>query len=168
VSTALTWRDVRANVRPLAAVSVRYFVVIAVLTIIVATIPLAIYYAASRAFAIPVVMAERVSASTALKRSRLLVKGRWWRTAGPLAIIVGLGLSIGPIAGIILLLATDLQPRLINVVSSLLFALAMPLVAAAVVYLYFDRAVDNTVTLAESPGSGDLQDPDRTYSRQGR
>jgi hypothetical protein len=92
------------------------------------------------------------------------VKGRWWRTAGPLAIVVGLGLSVGPITGIVLLLATDLQPRLINLVSSLLFALAMPLVAAAVVYLYFDR----TVTHRESPGSGDLPDPEPTYSRQGR
>jgi hypothetical protein len=168
VSAAFTWDDVRSRARPLAAVAVRYFVIIAVLTLIVATIPLAIYYAASRAFAIPVVMAEHASASTALKRSRLLVKGRWWRTAGPLAIIVGLGLSIGPIAGIVLLLATDLRPSLINVVSSLLFALAMPLVAAAVVYLYFDRTVTGTVPAAESPGSGDLPERDRTYSRQGR
>jgi hypothetical protein len=164
VTAALTGHDVRARARPLAAVAVRYFVVIAVLTIIVATIPLAIYYAVSRAFAIPAVMAEQLSSSTALQRSRLLVKGRWWRTAGPLAIIVGLGLSVGPITGIILLLATDLHPRLINVVSSLLFALAMPLVAAAVVYLYFDRKV----TQRESPGSGDLPDPVATYSRQGR
>ncbi|WP_371402849.1 hypothetical protein OHA10_33785 [Kribbella sp. NBC_00662] len=164
VTAVLTWRDVRAHARPLAAVAVRYFVVIAVLTIIVATIPLAIYYAASRAFAIPAVMAEQVSSSAAFRRSRLLVKGRWWRTAGPLAIIVGLGLSVGPIAGIILLLATDWPPTLINLVSSLLFALAMPLVAAAVVYLYFDRSV----THRESPGSGDLPDPDRTYSRHGR
>jgi hypothetical protein len=164
VTATLTGRDVRAHARPLAAVAVRYFVVIAVLTIIVATIPLAIYYAASRAFAIPAVMAEQVSSSTALKRSRLLVKGRWWRTAGPLAIVVGLGLSVGPITGIVLLLATDLQPGLINLVSSLLFALAMPLVAAAVVYLYFDRKV----THRESPGSGDLPDPEPTYSRQGR
>lgn len=76
--------------RTQAAVAVRYFLVIAVLTIIVATIPLAVYYAASRAFAIPAVMAEQASSSAALRRSRLLVKRRWWRTTGPLAIIVGL------------------------------------------------------------------------------
>ncbi|TCC16651.1 hypothetical protein [Kribbella speibonae] len=140
VTTAFTWHDVRSRARPLAAVALRYFVVIAVLTVVVATIPLAVYYAVSRAFALPAVIAEQVSASTALKRSRLLVKGRWWRTAGRLTIVVGLGLAVGPIAGIVLLLATDLQPTLINVVSSLLFALVMPLVAAAVGYLYFDRA----------------------------
>jgi hypothetical protein len=167
VTASFTWADLRARARPLTAVAVRYFVVITVLTIIVATIPLAIYYAASRAFAIPAVMAEQISSSTALRRSRLLVKGRWWRTAGPLAIIVGLGLAIGPIAGIVLLLATDLQPTLINVVSSLLFAVAMPLVAAAVVYLYFDRA-QTEPEQPESPGSGDLAGPDRTYSQAGR
>jgi hypothetical protein len=129
----------------------------------VATIPLAVYYAVSRAFAVPIVIAERCDGRTALRRSRILVKGRWWRTAVPLAIIVGLGLTAGPIAGIVLLLATDLSPTLINVVSSILFALPMPVAAAAVAYLYFDRAV----SVPESPGSGELPDAGQTYSRDG-
>ncbi|WP_327640414.1 hypothetical protein OHB24_19115 [Kribbella sp. NBC_00482] len=140
VTTAFTWHDVRSHARPLAAVALRYFAVITVLTVVGATIPLAVYYAVSRAFAVPVVIAEQASSSTALKRSRHLTKGRWWRTAGQLTIVAGLGLAIGPVAGIVLLLATDWQPTLINLVSSLLFAVAMPLVAAAVGYLYFDRA----------------------------
>jgi hypothetical protein len=164
VTAALTWRELRARARPLATVAVRYYVTITILTIIVATIPLAVYYAASRAFAIPVVMAEQSAAGTALRRSRLLVKGRWWRTSGPLAIIVGLGLAVGPVAGIVLLLATDLPAPLINLVSSILFALAMPIVSAAVVYLYFDRAVP----VPDSPGSGDLAGAPRTYARHGR
>jgi hypothetical protein len=36
---------------------------------------------------------------------------------------------VGPIAGIVLLLGTDLPATLINVVSSILFALAMPVAA---------------------------------------
>ncbi|GAA1123632.1 hypothetical protein GCM10009630_21930 [Kribbella jejuensis] len=162
VTTAFVVHDVRTHARPLAAAAVRYVVVIAVLTIFVATIPLALYYAVSRAFAVPAVMAERSSASTALRRSRLLVKRRWWRTAGPLAIVVGLGLAVGPITGIVLLLATDWSPTLINVIVSLLFALAAPLIAAAVVYLYFDRAA------AESPGSGELPAPEPAYSQNRR
>ena len=70
---------------------------------------------------------------------------------------------MGPIAGIVLLLGTDLPATLINVVSSILFALAMPLAAAAVAYLYFERAV----ALPESPGSGDEPDADRPYSQDG-
>jgi hypothetical protein len=93
----------------------------------------------------------------------MLVKGRWWRTAVPLAIIIGLGLAAGPVAGITLLLGTDLSPTLINLVSSILFALAMPVAATAVVYLYFDRAA----VRPDSPGSGELPDPRRTYSQDG-
>ncbi|MFF0267616.1 hypothetical protein [Kribbella sp. NPDC004536] len=145
VTAAFVVQDVRTQARPLAATAVRYIVVIAVLTFFVATIPVAVYYAVSRAFAVPAVMAERISASTALRRSRLLVRRRWWRNAGPLAIVVGLGLAVGPIVGVVLLLATDWPPTLINVISSLLFAVAAPLIAAAVVYLYFDR------TASESP-----------------
>ncbi len=63
------------------------------------------------AFAVPIVIAERCDGRTALRRSRILVRGRWWRTAVPLAIVIGLGLAAGPIAGIILLLGTDLSPR---------------------------------------------------------
>ncbi|NUR95051.1 MAG: hypothetical protein HOV67_07290 [Kribbellaceae bacterium] len=166
VTAAFVVHDVRTHARALAAAAVRYLVVIAVLTIFVATIPLAVYYAVSRAFAVPAVLAERSSASMALRRSRLLVKGRWWRTAGPLAIVVGLGLAVGPIVGIVLLLATDWPPTLINVISSVLFALAAPLVAAAVVYLYFDLYVDRAA--AESPGSGDLPVPEPAYSQNRR
>ncbi|MEV6284010.1 hypothetical protein [Kribbella sp. NPDC051770] len=161
VSRAL--QVVAAHWRPLTHAAVQYFVVITVLTVFVATIPLAIYYAASRAFAIPIVVAERCTGRTALRRSRLLVKGRWWRTAGPLAIVVGLALAAGPIAGIVLLLGTDLAPGLINLASSVLFALAMPVAAAAVVYLSFDRAEPRP----DSPGSGELPGDRRTYSRDG-
>lgn len=163
VTAALMARQVVSNWRSLTRAVVQYVVVIAVLTIFVTTIPLAVYYAVSRAFAVPIVVAERCSGGTALRRSRMLVRGRWWRTAVPLAIIVGLGLAAGPVAGITLLLGTDLAPMLIDLVSSILFALAMPVAAAAVVYRYFDRAV----SIPESPGSGEMPDGHRPYSREG-
>jgi hypothetical protein len=149
--------------KPLTRAAVQYVVVITALTLFVATIPLAIYYAVSRAFAVPAVVAEQCSGRTALRRSRMLVKGRWWRTAVPLAIVVGLGLSVGPITGIALLLGTDLPTVLIDLVASVLFALAMPVASAAVVYLYFDRAALRPT----SPGSGELADGRRTYPRDG-
>ncbi|MFD7160053.1 hypothetical protein ACFV9C_36065 [Kribbella sp. NPDC059898] len=138
VTTTTALRDV---IRwPLARAAAQYVVVVVVLTIFVATIPLAVYYAVSRAFVVQVLVAEHCSGGTALRRSRRLVARRWWRTAVPLTLVVGAGLAVGPIAGIVLLLATDWSPTLINVVSSILFALAMPIAAAAVAYLYFDRA----------------------------
>jgi hypothetical protein len=162
-TTGPVLRQVTSNWRPVTRVAVQYFLVITVLTIFVATIPLAVYYAVSRAFALPIVMAEHCSGRTALRRSRLLIKRRWWRTAGPLAVVLGLGLAVGPVAGIVLLLGTDLSATLIDVVSSLLFAVAMPVAAAAVVYLYFDRFVAGP----RSPGSGELRGAGRTYARDG-
>ncbi|WP_427893450.1 hypothetical protein ACQHIV_11315 [Kribbella sp. GL6] len=138
VTTTAAIRDVIH--RPLARAAAQYVVVLFVLTIFVATIPLAVYYAVSRAFVVQVLVAEQCPGGTALRRSRRLVARRWWRTAVPLTLVVGAGLAVGPIAGIVLLLATDWSPTLINVVSSILFALAMPIAAAAVAYLYFDRA----------------------------
>jgi hypothetical protein len=161
-ATDTALRRVLAHRRPLTRAAGQYFLVIALLTTFVATIPVAIYYAASRAFAVPAVLAEHCSGRTALRRSRLLVKGRWWRTAVPLAIIIGLALAAGPVAGIAMLLGTDLPATLVNVVSSILFALAMPVASAAVAYLYFDRAVR-----PQSPGSGDLPAAPRTYSQHG-
>ncbi|WP_329476533.1 hypothetical protein OG555_33360 [Kribbella sp. NBC_01484] len=163
VTAKLTVREVVSNWRPLARAAVQYWVVFTVLALFIATIPVAIYYAVSRAFALPIVVAEQRSGRTALRRSRMLVKGRWWRTAVPLAIIIGLGLAAGPIAGIVLLLATDLAPTLINLGTSIMFALAMPITAAAVAYLYFDRAA----FALESPGSGELPDAGQTYSQGG-
>jgi hypothetical protein len=162
-TAALTARRLMVGWKPLIRAAVQYFVVVAALTIFVATIPLAVYYAVSRAFAVPVVVAEHCSGPAALRRSRLLIKGRWWRTAVPLAIIIGLGLAAGPVAGIVLLLATNLPPALVNVMSSILFALAMPVASAAVVYLYFDRAA----LRPDSPGSGESPPVRRTYRRDG-
>jgi hypothetical protein len=152
---------------PLVRVATQYVVVLLILTIFLATIPIAIYYAISRAFAVQALVAESIPGGTALRRSGRLIKGRWWRTAVPLAIVVGLGLAAGPIAGIVLLLGTDWSPTLINVISSLLFAIAVPIAAAAVAYLYFDRAVDVRASSTHSPGSGELPDAPRTYARNG-
>ncbi|HEY3557550.1 MAG TPA: hypothetical protein VGL05_08810 [Kribbella sp.] len=161
VTASAALRHVATIRAPLARATTQYVVVVFVLTIFVATIPLAVYYAVSRAFVVQVLVAEHCSGGTALRRSRRLVRRRWWRTAVPLALVVGLGLAVGPIAGIVLLLATDWSPTLINVVSSILFALVMPVAAAAVAYLYFDRATPR------SPGSGELPDAPRTYPQAG-
>jgi hypothetical protein len=159
VTASATARHLISIRWPLARAVTQYVVVLFILTIFVATIPVAVYYAVSRAFVVQALVAEHCSGRQALRRSRQLVKGRWWRTAVPLVLVVGLGLAAGPIAGICLLLATDWAPTLINVVSSILFALAMPIAAAAVAYLYFDR------TTAQSPGSGEMPRAARTYSR---
>jgi hypothetical protein len=52
------------------------------LTITILGIPFAIILAGRWSLVIPVVASERRSVFGALKRSRELMRGRWWRTAG--------------------------------------------------------------------------------------
>lgn len=170
VTASAALRHVLAIRWPLTRAATQYVVVLFVLTVFVATIPVAIYYAVSRAFVVQALVAEHLTGRTALRRSRHLVRRRWWRTAGPLALLVGLALAAGPIAGIVLLLATSWSPVLINVISSLLFAVAMPLAATAVAYLYFDRAATMPTrptrpTTPTSPAAGEPADGSGTYAQ---
>jgi len=58
-------------------------------------------------------------------------------------IVVGAALAIvsGPLIGVALILATGAPFWLVNLVSGIVYALTMPLVAITTVYVYFDRRV---------------------------
>jgi hypothetical protein len=139
VSRMAALRAVAASWRALLVIAIRYVGTIVVLTLLLATIPVAIYYAVSRAYAIPAAMIEGRSGGDALRRSRRLVRHEWWRNAVAIAIVGGLGIAAGPIVGIVLLLASDVDAYLINLASSLIYAAALPLIALTISYLFYDR-----------------------------
>jgi hypothetical protein len=151
VSRASAFKEVAARWRPLLVITVRYVGTLVVLTLLVFTIPLAIYYAVSRAYAIPAAMTEGRTGSGALRRSRQLVRGQWVLNAVALAIVAGLGITAGPIVGVVLLLATDVDAYLINLTSSLIYAAALPFIALAITYLFFDRAGSRDVAQDSAP-----------------
>ena len=101
-------------------------------------IPLAIWIAVRFSLLAQVVELEDASAVGALRRSSALVRGRWWRVAS----LVGVGslipLAVGPLLGVVLILATDAPFALANVVAGVINALAMPFVALVTTYLYLD------------------------------
>ena len=142
VSRADAFKAVAARWRPLLGVTIQMTLILLALTLLVFTIPLAVYYAVSRAYAIAAVMIENRSARDALRRSRRLVHGDWLRNAVALLIVGGLGIAIGPMVGIALLLATDVDAYLINLASSLIYAAALPFIALAVTYLFFDQTTE--------------------------
>ena len=135
------FRAVSGRGAAVAHVAAQYTFIIVLLTLFGFTIPLAIYYAVSRAYALPAVMLEGRTALDALRRSRQLVSGNWWRNAVGIVIVGGLGIAAGPIVGIVLLLVTDINAAWINVVSSLIYALALPLIALTITYFFLDRVV---------------------------
>jgi hypothetical protein len=53
----------------------------------------------------------------------------------------GIALALGPVVGIVLIFATDAPLALVNIVSGLVYALAMPFVALTTAYVYHDAVV---------------------------
>ncbi|WP_116950917.1 DUF7544 domain-containing protein [Jiangella endophytica] len=133
------YRAVVQRLRPLSSVAVRIAVVVALLLVAIVTAPFALVYAVRRAFAVPIVMIEDEPATGALRRSRQLVRGQWWRTAMLLVLVVGLGAVIGPLVGIVILLVSGGTTFwLINLVAGLVYAATMPYVALVIAYQYAD------------------------------
>ncbi|SDT14497.1 hypothetical protein [Jiangella sp. DSM 45060] len=132
-------RAVGHELGPLTGVSARIAVVVALLVIPVITAPLAVVYAVRRAFAVPVVMAEHRTVSGALRRSRELVRGRWWPVALLLVLVAGLGAVTGPLVGIVILLVSGgTSFWLINLIAGLVYAITIPYVALVISYQYAD------------------------------
>jgi hypothetical protein len=116
-------------------------VVCGLLSATVVLAPVAIWLAVRWMLFSQVVELEGASAVGGLRRSSRLVRGRWFRVASLVGIGGLLALVIGPLLGAILILLTDAPFALLNAVSGLVYALAMPLVALTTTYVYFDARV---------------------------
>ena len=77
----------------------------------------------------------------ALRRSANLVRGSWWRSVSMLLTVAGVALLLGPLLGALLLILTPIPFGVANLVSSFVYALAIPFVAIATTYLFFDLRV---------------------------
>jgi hypothetical protein len=122
-----------------------------VLTATVFLSPVAIWLAVRWAFLAQVVELEDASALEALRRSGHLVRGRWLRVASLVGIGLVLALAIGPLIGALLIIFTHAPFVLLNVVSGIVYALAMPFVAITTTYLYFDARVRSELEPREAP-----------------
>jgi hypothetical protein len=69
-----------------------------------------------------------------------------WLKTGSLS-VAGAALAIvaGPLLSALLILLTDVPLALLNVVSGLIYVVAMPFVALATIYVYFDMRVRDEV-----------------------
>lgn len=76
-----------------------------------------------------------------LRRSRRLVRGRWFKVASLIVVGSALAIVLGPLLGVALILGTAAPFWLVNLVAGLIYALTMPLVAITTVYVYFDSRV---------------------------
>jgi hypothetical protein len=106
-------------------------------------VPIAIWLAVRWALIVPVIELEGVRAGQALRRSARLVRQGWWKVGSIVVVGAALALVAGPLLGALLILVTSIPLPWLNLVSGLVYAVAMPFVAVATAYVYFDmRARD--------------------------
>ena len=89
----------------------------------------------------PTLELEVVSALGGLRRSRHLVRGKWFKVTSLIVVGAALAIAIGPLVGFALILVAGMPFWLINLVAGVIYALTMPFVAITTVYVYFDRRV---------------------------
>ena len=69
------------------------------------------------------------------------MRGHWLHVAWVTLAVVGFALLLGPLIGIVLLLATPISLAAVNLVSGVVYILTIPYAAIATTYVYYDLRV---------------------------
>jgi hypothetical protein len=116
-------------------------VVVTLLGLSLFLIPLAVWLVVRWALLVPAAELEGCSALGALRRSGSLVRRQWLKVASLVIAAALLAILAGPLLGALLLLLVDLPFGVVNVVAGIVYAVAMPFVAATTTYVYYDTLV---------------------------
>jgi hypothetical protein len=145
------YRVAARKLRPLLGAIGLFVLAWVVLTATTVLIPVAIWLAVRWSLLAPVVELENHTPRQALARSAQLVRRRWLRVGSLVGLGAGIALAIGPLLGVLLIFATDAPLPLLNVVSGLVYALALPFVALVTTYVYFDARTRHALEPVEVP-----------------
>jgi hypothetical protein len=138
VSARQAFRATVDRLRPLAAGALAQYAVVLLLTLTVVGIPLALYRFIRWSLFAQACMLEDRTGLDALARSSELVRGRWWRTFAFTVLVDVLAVLSGLIFGLVLLLLSARSLNFIDITSSLVYMLTVPLAAIALTLYYFD------------------------------
>jgi hypothetical protein len=131
----------RDSIRPLLGALVLAALVVSLLAGSIYLAPFAVWLAGLWALIAPSIELEGLSALGGLRRSRRLVRGKWFKVTSLIVVGAALAVVVGPLVGVALIFATGAPFWLVNLVAGIVYALTMPLVAITTVYVYFDRRV---------------------------
>jgi hypothetical protein len=129
------------SIRPLLGALAIAVAVVAVLSISFFFIPIAVWLVVRWALLVPVAELEEASAVRVLRRSGELVRLQWLKVGTLVVAAAFLAIVAGPVIGVFLLLLVDAPFELVNVVSGLVYAVAMPFVGITTTYVYYDTLV---------------------------
>jgi hypothetical protein len=141
VSPLRAYRMAIDAIRPLLGALVVAALLISICVTTIVLVPIAIWVAVRWALFVPAIELEGSSALPALRRSGRLVRHGWLKVASLIVVGGALAIVAGPVLGALLIFATSVPLALINVISGLVYAVAMPFVALTSVYVYFDMRV---------------------------
>lgn len=103
-------------------------------------IPFALRYLVAWSFVQQEVLMTDKSIRESFRGSAELVRGRWWHALRTIAPLQLLGIILGPLLGLVMIF-TSLPLPLVNLISSLVYALMIPFTAIGATLLYFDLQV---------------------------
>jgi hypothetical protein len=136
------YREVIDSIRSLLGALLRVALVLALLTLTFWLIPIGVYLLVRWSMMAQVVELEDRSAHNALRRSAQLVRGDWFWTAAITGLAVGGATLIGLLFGAGLLFSTGMSFEVVNLFTSIVYALLVPVAAIVTTYVYFDLRVN--------------------------
>lgn len=129
------WTRLVLVIRALA----RPFGVIFLAALSVIGLPWAVDRAVRWSFLPHAVLLDGIDPAAAPTRSAAVVRGRWWRTAGTVAVLTIIGAAPGPMIGIALMVLAGAGVQFVNALSSLIYAAVLPFAILGTAILYRRR-----------------------------
>jgi hypothetical protein len=141
VSPLHAYRLALGRVWPLLGAVLIVAVAVSLLSTSLFLLPIAIWLAVRWSLVVPSVGLEGRSAIAALRRSGRLVRHGWVKVGSLVVVGVVLVLVGGPLLGPLLILVTSVPLGWLNLIAGVVYAVAMPFVSLATIYVYFDMRV---------------------------
>jgi hypothetical protein len=114
-------------------------------------IPVAIWLAVRWSLLAPVVELEDLSRRAALRRSGAIVRGHWIRVGSLVGVSTVISLAAGPLLGALLIFASNSSLALLNLVTGVVYAFALPFVAIVTTFVYLDVRARDELEDEEAP-----------------
>lgn len=132
------YRRVASHAIEIFRARLRVYGISLLLAFTIVGIPWAIRRLVDGTFIEHAVVLEDMGHQSAPRESARVVEGRHWWTLGATALLVVIGLLLGPLIAVFLLFFTDTTPSLANTISSVIYLALVPYVGIAMTLAYFE------------------------------
>lgn len=153
VRARTAYRLAFGRLRPMIGPLVLAVVIVRVLSLTVIGAVLALWLVARWSLLAQVVVLDGAGGGGPLRRSARLVRGHWWRVASVTLFVTGIALLLGPLLGTLLLFITSASFDFVNLVSAVVYVIALPFAAITTTYLYFDVTVRRHLEVRDRPNA---------------